>query len=208
MRKLALLGSSGHGKVVADIAQQLGWDAIEFYDDAWPNIRNNSMWPVVGNGDSLLREISNYDGVLVSIGNCSIRWEKHQLLESSGGRIVTLIHPAATVSRYANIDEGSVVMAGAVINIDVNIGPSSIINTGATVDHDCRISEAVHIAPGVHLSGNVKVGSLSWIGVGSCIKQGIAVGAGVMVGAGAVVVKPVDDLQIVVGNPARPMTAK
>jgi sugar O-acyltransferase (sialic acid O-acetyltransferase NeuD family) len=208
MRRLALLGSSGHGKVVADIAQQLGWDVIEFYDDAWPNIKNNSLWPVVGNSASLLGGLAKYDGVIVTIGNCSARWEKQRLLESAGGRLATLIHPAASVSCYANIASGSVVMAGAVVNIAAYVGPAGIINTGATVDHDCKLAEAVHIAPGAHLSGNVKIGSLSWIGVGSCIKQGIVVGERVMVGAGAVVVSPIDSNQIVVGNPAKPMSKK
>ena len=208
MKKLALLGSSGHGKVVADVALYCGWDIIEFFDDGWPNIKNNKIWPVVGDSRMLLAKASNYDGVLVTIGNCSVRWEKHLALNAVGATLATLIHPAATVSRYANIAEGSVVMAGAVINIDVNIGPSSIINTGATVDHDCWLEEGVHIAPGAHLSGNVNVGSLSWIGVGSCIKQGVVVGKGVMVGAGAVVVSPVSDLATIIGNPAKPMISK
>jgi sugar O-acyltransferase (sialic acid O-acetyltransferase NeuD family) len=208
MKKLALLGSSGHGKVVADIALQSGWDIIEFYDDNWPDINNNKMWPVVGNTTSLFGKASNYDGVLVTIGNCSVRWEKHHALAAVGATLATLIHPSATVSRYANIGVGSVVMPGAVINIDAHIGPAAIINTGATVDHDCRLEEGVHIAPGAHLSGNVKVGSLSWIGVGSCIKQGVVVGKRVMVGAGAVVVSSVSDLLTVIGNPAKPMISK
>ena len=33
---LAILGASGHGKVLADIAELSGWSAIEFFDDAWP----------------------------------------------------------------------------------------------------------------------------------------------------------------------------
>ena len=40
------------------------------------------------------------------------------------------------------------------------------------MDHDCLLSEGVHITPGVHLSGNVCVGSCSWIGVGASVKQG------------------------------------
>ena len=37
MKTLAILGASGHGKVVADAALSTGlWQEVVFYDDAWP----------------------------------------------------------------------------------------------------------------------------------------------------------------------------
>src|SRR5690606_24126355 len=36
MIRLAILGASGHGKVVADCAELCGWSVVEFFDDAWP----------------------------------------------------------------------------------------------------------------------------------------------------------------------------
>lgn len=36
MRKLAILGAGGHGKVVADTAECCGWEEVFFFDDAWP----------------------------------------------------------------------------------------------------------------------------------------------------------------------------
>ncbi len=38
MSRLAVLGASGHGKVVADCAELVGWSDIVFFDDAWPKI--------------------------------------------------------------------------------------------------------------------------------------------------------------------------
>lgn len=205
MRHLALLGASGHGKVVADAAQASGWDVIDFFDDAWPQRERNGPWPIVGNGASLISRLSQFDGVLVSIGDCAIRWKKQQMLLESGAHLATIVHPSAVVSTYVKLGLGTVVMAGAVINIDAVVGPACIINTGASVDHDCRLAESVHICPGAHLSGNVEVGSRSWIGVGAAVKQGTVIGADALVGAGAVVVGSVAAGQVVVGNPARPM---
>ena len=207
MRRLALLGAGGHGKVVADAALSAGWSGVEFFDDCWPQRDRNGHWPIVGNQAALMAQLSAFDGVLVAIGDCAVRWEKQQALQAAGARLVTVVHPAAAVSRHAVLGPGTVVMAGAVVNIDAVVGAAGIINTGATVDHDCQLSEAVHICPGVHLSGAVRVGHGSWIGVGAAVKQGMVIGAGVMVGAGAVVVGPVADGQTVVGNPARPQAA-
>ncbi|MBI2747501.1 MAG: acetyltransferase [Burkholderiales bacterium] len=203
MKRLALLGASGHGKVVADAALASGWDEVEFFDDAWPQRSRNGLWPVTGDSAALMARLQEFQGVLVSIGDCAVRWEKHQALLAAGASLVTVVHPAATVSRHARLGLGTVVMAGAVVNIDAIVGQAGIINTGATVDHDCQLGDAVHICPGAHLSGNVRVGCCSWVGVGAAVKQGMTIGDRAMVGAGAVVVQLVPDAQTVVGNPAR-----
>jgi sugar O-acyltransferase (sialic acid O-acetyltransferase NeuD family) len=207
MKRLALLGASGHGKVVADAALASGWDAVEFFDDTWPQRQQNGPWPVTGGSAALLARLQEFQGVIVAIGDCAVRLEKHRSLQAAGARLATVVHPAAVVSRHAVLGVGTVVMAGAVVNIDAIVGQAGIINTGATVDHDCRLGDAVHICPGAHLSGYVQVGHVSWVGVGAAVKQCMILGERVMVGAGAVVVQAVPDGLTVVGNPAVPMGA-
>lgn len=203
MKRLALLGASGHGKVVADAALACGWGSVEFFDDAWPQRSSNRHWLVVGNSDILMGRLHEFHGVIVSIGDCAVRWEKHQALKAAGAALTTVIHPAATVSRYAALGAGSVVMAGAVINTDSHVGQASIVNTGATVDHDCLLADGVHISPGAHLSGGVSVGHCTMVGVGVAVMQGVCIGKNAVVGAGAVVLRDVEDQSVVVGNPAR-----
>ncbi len=205
MRKLAVLGASGHGKVVADTALLLGWSEIEFFDDAWPQKMFAGRWGVIGSTDLLLARVAEFDGAIVAIGDSHMRLEKFSNLKNSGFNLVNLIHPNAVVSSGAEIGPGSVIFAGAIVNIDVVIGECVIVNTAATVDHDCILGNGVHIAPGAHLSGNVHVKAGSWLGVGACVKQGIRIGAKVTVGAGAVVVSDISDGLTVAGNPARPI---
>ncbi|MCA3237636.1 MAG: acetyltransferase [Curvibacter sp.] len=208
MKLLALLGASGHGKVVADAALAGGWDAVAFFDDAWPQRQSNGPWPVTGDSAALLARLREFQGVIVSIGDCALRWDKHQALQTAGAPMATVVHPAAVVSRHAVLGAGTVVMAGAVVNIDAVVGPAGIINTGATVDHDCCLGDAVHICPGAHLSGNVQVGHGSWVGVGAAVKQGMTIGKRVTVGAGAVVVHAIPDGLTVAGNPAVPLQTR
>ncbi|MCH8544996.1 MAG: acetyltransferase [Alcanivorax sp.] len=200
---LAILGASGHGKVVADCAESCGWDEVVFFDDRWPECCINSHWPVVGDTAALLASAGDYQGVLVAIGDNAARAQKLALLRDAGLPLTTLIHPAATVSEYATIGPGTVVFAGAVVNVDARLGVGCIINTGATVDHDCQLGDAVHISPGAHLAGGVQVGRQAWIGIGASVKQQIVIGAHAMVGAGAAVVDNVAEGALVVGVPAK-----
>jgi sugar O-acyltransferase (sialic acid O-acetyltransferase NeuD family) len=202
--RLALLGAGGHGKVVADAAQLAGWTDIEFFDDTWPSKEKHGPWPVVGDAATLLSRSKQFDGAVVTIGDCIARLRMHCALQDAGAHLTSIVHPAATVSRYARIGAGSVLMAGAIVNIEAVLGQACIVNTGATIDHECVLGDGVHVAPGAHISGNVTIGAGSWIGVGASVRQGIQIGSNVMVGAGAVVVKPVADGMTVVGSPAEP----
>ncbi|MFY0990306.1 acetyltransferase [Halomonas sp. C05BenzN] len=204
---LAILGASGHGKVVADIAMQSGWREVTFYDDAWPDRTRLEHWSVRGDIEGLLTRLSRFDGVVVAIGNNAVRQAKLERLADADARLATLVHPRATVSPLARLGAGTVVVAGAVVNAFAELGPGSIVNTGATVGHDCRLDACVHVAPGANVAGDVSVGRGSWIGVGAAVRQGVHIGEAVMVGAGAAVVADIADGLTVAGVPARPLSA-
>jgi sugar O-acyltransferase (sialic acid O-acetyltransferase NeuD family) len=203
MKRLAILGASGHGKVVADTADSCGWKVIEFFDDAWPQVTSIGIWPVVGTTQDLLRRVKEFEGVLVAIGNNKVRRSKIDELKASGAHLPVLIHPSSTISRFASIGSGTVVFASAVVNADATVGEGAILNTGSSVDHDCVLGVCVHISPGARLAGAVRVGDGSWVGIGACVRQMLNIGSNVMVGAGAAVICDISDNMTVAGVPAR-----
>lgn len=202
MKQLAILGASGHGKVVADTAESIGWESVVFFDDKWPELEWNGIWPVVGNTQDLLAKLEKFSGVVVAIGNNHVRQQKILDLVKLNAKLVTLVHPTATVSKYATIGLGSVIFAGAIVAVDACVGVGAILNTACSVDHDCILGNSVHISPGARLAGGVTVGDLSWIGIGASVKQQIHIEGNAVVGAGAVVVRNVSAGQTVAGVPA------
>ncbi|ARD21668.1 acetyltransferase [Shewanella japonica] len=205
IKRCAILGASGHGKVIAEIAELNHFTEIHFFDDRWPKLQNIEHWTVFGDTLELLSLVDQYELVVVAIGNNEIRLDKVNLLKSSGAKLSVLTHPSAIISSYSQLGEGCVVMANAVVNPFSLIGNACIVNTSATIDHDCIIANGVHVSPGANLAGGVKVGTISWIGIGAQVKQLVKIGENVVVGAGATVLHDVADSKTVVGCPARPL---
>ncbi len=198
MSRLLLAGAGGHGRVVAGVAETLGYSNISFADARFPELGKNGVWPVIS-GDLKPQSGSDF---FVSIGSNQRRADTDTTLGHPS--MPVLAHPNSTISPHANVGAGSIVMAGAVINGFVATGRCCIINTACSVDHDCVLDDYVHISPGAHLAGQVRVGKRSWIGIGAVVREGVIIGADVVVGAGAAVVNDVADGQTVVGNPAKP----
>ena len=197
MRKLAIIGASGHGRVVADIARKNGYSEIVFLDDD-ENIHECGGYPVIGKS----AEAGMIDAdVIVGIGNASVRRRIQESIPDE--KLIILIHPDAVVAEDIVIGTGTVVMAGTVINPGARIGKGCIINTCSCVDHDCEVGDYVHISVGSHLCGTVSVGSGTWIGAGATVSNNISICPDCMIGAGAVIVKNIDSAGTYMGVPAR-----
>ncbi len=197
MKRLIIIGASGHGKVVADVANKVGYNDILFLDNDSEK-KECGGYPVVGTDASLI----NLDGdVFIAVGNPRVR---QSMMEKYLDRTFPiLIHPAAVVAESAKIDAGSIIMAGAIINPEAIIGKGCIVNTSSSVDHDCKVGDFVHIAIGAHVAGTVNIGSSTWIGAGATVSNNINICGGCMIGAGATVVSDITEPGTYIGVPAR-----
>jgi len=201
-------GAGGHGKVVGELVRSCDHELVGFVDrdpDKLGEVVEPGGARVVMGEEPFQEPLGPLPGgpfgVVPAIGRNAARLATLALL---GTRLSpALVHPAATVSRTADVGEGSVVLAGAVVNAASRVGRGAIINTAAVVEHDCELTDGVHISPGAVVSGGVRIGCRAWIGAGSVVIEGIRVGRDAIVGAGAVVVRDVPDRATVVGNPAR-----
>ena len=202
-RALAIVGAGGHAHVVADCAEALGWDRIEFFDDQ-PDRSLPGPWTRAGDVRALTDRVGDFDGVIVGVGANRPRLVLHRSLTALGAAAAVLIHPQATVSKHARIGAGTVILAGAVVNFGAVVGEACIINTGATVDHDDHLADGVHLSPGAHLAGQVAVGECSWVGIGASVREGVRIGSSVRLGAGAALIADAPDGVDMVGVPARP----
>lgn len=208
MKKVIIIGCGGHSKVIIDIILKKKLilkekiEIIGILDDSYSKNTEKKIFgiSVIGKIERI-NKLSKDIYYIIGIGNNNIR--KKIFEKYSDRNYITLIHPNSIIGTNVEVDDGTVVMGGAIINSDSRIGKHCIINTGSIVEHDNRIADYVHISPSVTLCGGVTIGELSWIGAKSVIIQGIIIEKNVMVGAGSVVIKNITDGSIIMGVPAK-----
>lgn len=209
MKKIVIIGASGHAKVVADIIlarkKELNEEieVIAFLDDNFNKLKYKEIFgiPIMGDLDNI--ENFNKDGCMfvIAIGNNNTRkkiFEKYPKL-----KYYTVIHPKATIAEEVLIGLGTVVMANVVINPYSIIGKQCILNTASIIEHDNILGDYVHISPNATLCGEVNINNCSWIGAASVVKQQVSIGKGVIIGAGTTIINDIEDNCTVVGNPGR-----
>lgn len=201
-KKIVIIGASGHGKVVANIAKLNGYEHIVFLDDD-VNIKSCGSYKIVGNSEKINSLIEEGFEFFVGIGDNKIREKIYLELVNKRAIIPSLIHPDAIIDESVQIEQGTVIMANVVINADSVIKEGCILNTAATIDHDCVINGFVHISPGVHLAGAVEIGKKTWIGIGAHIINNLTICSECLIGAGSTVIENIKNKGIYIGNPAK-----
>ena len=211
-----LLGGGGHAAVIADAASSSGIRIKGFFDDdqsqALADIKRLGS---IESFNKWLDEHLHPVAIHAAVGNGKLREQWSQLIthrtitaEFSRPRLLTIAHARSVIAKSAELGSGTFIGPRAVVNARTKLGSGVIVNTGAIVEHDCTVGEWSHISPGAILAGNVTVGSHSLIGIGACVNPGITIGNHVTIGAGAVIIRDIEDDQIVVGNPGHVIPSK
>ncbi|GAA5415787.1 UDP-N-acetylbacillosamine N-acetyltransferase [Paraliobacillus ryukyuensis] len=200
--KLIVIGASGHGKVVADIAIKMNkWKRIVFLDDD-ESVKACMGLQVIGKTGDAFAHKDKAD-FFVGIGNKAVRKKIQEKLMEEGLNVISLIHPNVVIGTDVDIGVGTAVMAGVVINSSTKIGKGCIVNTSSSIDHDNVIEDYAHISPGSRTAGNVRVGNGTWLGIGSVVSNNVKICSGCKIGAGAVVVNDITEPGTYIGVPVR-----
>ncbi len=169
---IIIVGNGGHAKVVREAIRPY-YGAIQMCAHHKDLLNQESILP---RDCSLINGIGKHDARIAAFNE----------LKAADFDFIWIRHESAIIPPVMKIDEGSQIMAGAVLQPGCEIGRNVLINTRASVDHDCIIGDHVHIAPGAILCGGVTVGDGVFIGAGAIIPEGRHVPVGEFVKAGTV----------------------
>ncbi|MUU76955.1 NeuD/PglB/VioB family sugar acetyltransferase [Winogradskyella endarachnes] len=208
MKNILIYGASGHAKMIVDVIKKNNsHNIMGFIDTYKPLGYQLSNYKVIGHREHL-KQLSidlNIEGIIIAIGDNFTR----QKVSDNIRRILpniqfeTVVHPTATLAGDIIIEEGSVIMAKAVINAGAKVGKFCIINTASTLGHDSVMADYSSLASGVTIAGTVKIGFCSAICLRSIIIQNVEIGNNTVIGAGSLVLQSIGDLKLAYGNPVK-----
>ena len=207
-RRILIVGTGDHARVVADLVAAAGHDLVGFVEPApgrEPVSPIASVPLFTGLDDDGWVADHRGTAVVVAIGANDVRRRLHDRCVQLDLVPLEVVHPTAVLLGGATVEAGSQLCAQALVGVSARVGRDVIVNTAASVDHDVVLEDHAFVGPGARLAGRVRVGEEAHVGIGAVVREGITIGRGALVAAGAVVVEDVPAGARVAGVPARPM---
>ncbi len=191
MKSILLIGGGGHCRACIDVIETEGRFQIKGIiqprsDGAEPVLG----YPVLGDDADLPDLLADTSHALITVGQIrspAVRTRLFGLLKELNASMPVVVSPNAYVSRHALVEEGTLVMHGAIINAGARVGVNGIVNSQALIEHDAVIGNHCHISTGARVNGGVIIEAGCFIGSGTVLREGVRIGANTVVGAGCVV---------------------
>jgi sugar O-acyltransferase (sialic acid O-acetyltransferase NeuD family) len=205
---IVVIGASGHAKVVIDVIEKEGrYQIAGLIDSLKPAGEKVCGYEILGAEDKLAALVASGDiqGGLIAIGD---NWKRYLVSEKvksmmPGFNFISSLHPSVQIGSGVSIGDGSVLMAGAIVNSDSRIGRFCILNTKSSLDHDGVMEDFSSLAPNATTGGKVTIGGFSAVSLGASIIQGVRIGEHSVLGAGSLAVDDIPHHSVAYGTPAK-----
>lgn len=177
--KIVLLGGGGHCHSVIDVIElEKRFEIIGIIDK--PELLGQKVlgYEIIGCDNDLENIYKTCKNALITIGQIksyTIRKNLFEKLKKIGFNLPVIISPLAYVSKYTQIDEGTIIMHHALVNSNVTVGKNCIINTKSLIEHDSIIGDYCHIATASVLNGGVTMKEGTFFGSNATSKEYIEI---------------------------------
>lgn len=202
---LAVLGASGQGKEVREIADYQNaasprWEKIIFIDDNKPE--GTFMGLEMIGLDTAIKKYKDIEFV-IAVGEPKTKRKIYERLLALNCKLGNVVSPDSQISPYCKLGNGLVIKRGAIISADAVIGDDTTIQSYACIGHDAVIGKHCQISTHVDIGGQTVLGDCVFVGLNAPVRELLNIGDNAIISAGAVVLKDVESNVTVMGNPAR-----
>ena len=166
--KLLLVGAGGLGRVTLEHAMEKY--QCSFVDDSYPVGMEISGTPVVGAVADLPTLRKDYQLLVVTIGNNTLREELYAQADALDYEFPSILAYSAYVSPFAQLGWGCVLLNNAVVQNGAQIGNGVVLTVGVEAHHDCTIGDFALVytnsvvRTGAKIGERVKIGSTATVG--------------------------------------------
>ena len=198
-----IIGAGGHGAAVAEVLAAAGETILAFVDEA--RVHEGQRFGFEIMPDLPPGHLDDGCPIALAVGD---NFQRQQLSENLKQRGATeenfpaIAHPSASVSRFARIECGAVILQGAQVGPAANVGRFCVVATGASLTHDAVMADYSFVSTNAVL-GAATLGERSFVGFGSVVNAGSRVGDDVVIGAQSFVRGEIEDCVVAHGSPAQ-----
>lgn len=200
-KKLIIIGAGSLGVMTLDAALNEGKYSLEnitFIDDGRMPHEQVHGFTIIGGIDKIEQLDKDECEFVIAIANNMVR---KKIAETYDVNYVNVIHPAAVISRLAEVGTGNIILPNVTVDPETIIHNHVVVNKNVSLGHNVTMKSYSQASPGCQLGG--VVGEGTFIGLGASVLPNVPVGAFATIGAGAVVTKAVPDSCTAIGIPAK-----
>lgn len=200
--RIILVGAGGMVETAIQAAKLQGkYQIVGILDSSYKKVNNIMGIPIIGTQEHASRIL--HQGVkkaivtFASANNRIKRQVEYDRLESIGFEMINIIHPEAYIDPSAQVGHGNLILEGAKIGTQCEIGNNNYINVNSVLCHHSKLEGNIHLAPASVVAGFVEIGRHSLIGMSSTIVSGAKIGENVVVNNGANVVSDIANNSVI-----------
>ena len=192
-KNIVLIGAGGHAVSCIDVIESTKkFKIIGLIDDKKIKYLKlgKKIYKIFNEKNFLKGKIRN--NALISIGSNKFsvkRKSLYQKYKKLGFKFPVITSPHSYISKFSKIGEGSIIMHGAIINSNVNIGTNCIINSKSLIEHDCTVGDNTHIATSANINGYVVIEKNCFIGSNTTITPSTRIKKNSFIKAGKLIKK-------------------
>ncbi len=205
MKPIILVGGGGHCISCIDVIEKTGLYQIIGILDLPEKVGQKILnYSIIGTDNELTQFVQVCPDFLITVGqikSSALREELFNKIKKAGGNLPVIISSIAHVSKYVEIDEGSIVMHHALVNAGAIIGKACIINTKSLIEHETVIGDFCHVSTASVINGQTIIGDRCFVGSNTVIANNMNVIAKTIISAGSLVLKNIEERGTYIGNP-------
>lgn len=212
-KELYALGIGHNTPVFIDLAMDCGYSIAGLYH--YNSERTGEFdhgFQILGSFDDLFAQKDLSDkNFLLTMGDSNIREALSHRIISLGGRVPTLIHPTAVISRFAHISSNGVYISPfSFVQADSIVGDNTVILSHVNISHTTTIGKGCFIAGGATVGAYTELEDHVFIGQGalSISAKVKRIGRNSYIGARSLITKDIPENVIVAGSPAKIINSK
>lgn len=204
-RIIYIIGAGTYGEAMYEMAEELGYEVVGYYDEDDEKQGKNIMGvKVLGKYSELPKEEISGKQYIVAIGNNKVRRKIMEGIHRHGGETPNMIHPTATINKSATLGKGIYIQANVYIWTKVAISDYCIISPNVVIAHHTKVGKACLISTLSGVGASIDIGDEVFVGMGATLVTGLStIGRAAVIGAGAVVLKDVEEASVYAGVPAK-----